>query len=47
MSFVVGQYYLSTTILMTVLFGGVWPILIIYGAYRAIRWIMSAAIPTN
>ena len=47
MSFVVGQYYLSATILLTVLFGIVWPILVVYGAYRAIRWIMSANLPTN
>jgi membrane protein YdbS with pleckstrin-like domain len=42
MGFVVGQYYLSAPIYLTALYGVVWPIIVVYGTYRAIRWIISA-----
>jgi hypothetical protein len=47
MTFVVGQYYMSATIILTVLYGIIWPIIIVYGTYRAIRWLMTANLPTN
>jgi hypothetical protein len=41
MTFVVGQYYAGAGVFMTGIFGVIWPILIIYGTFRAIKWIFT------
>ncbi|MEN9405372.1 MAG: hypothetical protein RLY47_331 [Candidatus Parcubacteria bacterium] len=46
-TFFVGQYYVSAPIYLTILFGAVWPIVLVWGGYQLIRAILRAEVPSR